>query len=79
MFIELSPIDKEMEELLSKMCGRKLPAAKTYFITLRDDRVVPFFNTLFGIEDLTKKCECKQENISYYYDNNFNHFIKKIE
>ena len=79
MLFEIYPIDKEMEELLNKMRGRKLPDSKKYIITVQYDNVVSFLTRLLEIEDLTQSYFYRHYNLGYYYDDDYKCFITKEE
>lgn len=79
MLFEIYPIDKEMEELLNKMRGRKLPDSKTYFVAVPSDDIMYFLTKLFEIEDSTPSYFYRHYNVDYYYDDDYKHFITKEE
>lgn len=79
MLFEIYPIDKDMEEILSKIGGRKTPDSKRYLVTIQYDNIVPFLTRLLEIEDSTPSYFYRHYNIDYYYDDNYKCFITKEE
>lgn len=79
MLFEIYPIDKDMEEILSKRGGRKAPDSKKYLVTIQYNNIVPFLTRLLEIEDSTPSYFYRHYNIDYYYDDNYKCFITKEE
>jgi hypothetical protein len=79
MLFEIYSIDKEMEELLNRMSGRKLPGSKTYFVAVPSNNIMYFLTKLLEIEDSTPSYFYGHYNIDYYYDDNYKCFITKEE
>lgn len=82
MFIEVTPIDDEMENKIIKLGGQlsKENKDKTYFIDVKGQDILSVLREIFSIDSNDDVLKFQDLHLKeYYYNREINNFITKYE